>query len=236
MPRMMPLLILFSYLEDAVQAIVHLRMHANQMAIIMNSWEIIGVIYMLLDIAIILTGTVLIASSWNDGSGVVMLLLPRTLRSFAFGMWDYELLLDYCVNVACLLLLLAMRLSQRQADEWHNRQQQQRNLQRLLLLGRICMCCVFLLWIVEKHQIINKPFAVACFIFMLFGVRCKLMASLTVLILLWHCCFQANGSLIFGWNDLTISMQFISSLLSRVAGFFLLARLGGGKWSVDALV
>jgi len=150
-PRVMPLLILFSYLEDAIQAILHLRMKANSMAIITNSWEIIGVIYVLLDIAIILAGTVLIASSWNDGSGVVMLLLQRTMQSFAFSVWDYELLLHYCVDVACLLLLLAMRLSQRQSVEWHNKQQ--RNLQRLLLLARICMCCVFLLWIVEQHQV-----------------------------------------------------------------------------------
>jgi len=151
----MPLLILFSYLEDAIQAILHLRMTANSMAIITNSWEIIGVIYVLLDIAIILAGTVLIASSWNDSSGVVMLLLQRTMQSFAFGVWvlDYELLLHYCVDVACLLLLLAMRLSQRQPVEWHNKQQAQRNLQRLLLLARICMCCVFLLWLVEKHQV-----------------------------------------------------------------------------------
>ncbi|KAM8716870.1 hypothetical protein ACLKA7_003701 [Drosophila subpalustris] len=197
-PRVMPLLIVFDYLEDAVHAMLHLRMLANQMGVIMNSWEIIGVIS---------------------------------------SIWDYELLLHHCVDVASLLLLLAMRLSQREAVEWHNNNsRQQRNLQRLLLLGRICMCCVFLLWIVEKHQIINKPFAVTWFIFMLLGIRCKLMAYISTLILLWHCCFQANGSLIFGWNDLKISMQFLSPLLSRVAGFLLLARLGGGKWSVDALM
>ncbi|KAL7741384.1 hypothetical protein ACLKA6_013823 [Drosophila palustris] len=238
-PRVMPLLIVFGYLEEAVHAMLHLRMLANQMGVIINSWEIIGVIYVLLDIGIILTGTVLIANGWNDNRGVVMLLLQRTMRSFAFSssIWDYELLLHHCVDVASLLLLLAMRLSQREAVEWHNNNsRQQRSLQRLLLLGRICMCCVFLLWIVEKHQIINKPFAVTWFIFMLLGIRCKLMAYLSVLILLWHCCFQANGSLIFGWNDLTISMQFLSPLLSRIAGFLLLAHLGGGKWSVDAMM
>ncbi|XP_034100902.1 uncharacterized protein LOC117565758 isoform X2 [Drosophila albomicans] len=239
-PQVAASLILFGYLEDALQAMLQLRMHAHHMAMLMNGWETIGVIYMLLDIAIILTGTVLIGCSCNcndgSGNGVAMLWLQRTLRTLAFSIWDYELLLHYCVDVGCLLLLLlAMRQSQRQATAgvcWQHDRQQQRSLQRLLSVARIGMCCVCLLWIVEPHQIINKPFAVACFILMLLGIRCKLLASLMIAPLLW----QANGSLIWGWNDLTISLQFISSMLSKVAGLLLLTRLGGGKWSLDALI
>ncbi|XP_060666830.1 uncharacterized protein LOC132798855 isoform X1 [Drosophila nasuta] len=160
-PQVAASLILFGYLGDALQAMLQLRMHAHHMAMLMNGWETIGVIYMLLDIAIILTGTVLIAYSCdcNDGSGngVAMLWLQRTLRTLAFSIWDYELLLHYCVDVGCLLLLLlAMRQSQRQATAgvcWQHDRQQQRSLQRLLSVARIGMCCVCLLWIVEPHQL-----------------------------------------------------------------------------------
>ncbi|KAH8271892.1 hypothetical protein KR044_009207, partial [Drosophila immigrans] len=222
-----PILILSAYLGDALQAMLQLAMHSNHMAMLVNGWQIIGAIYVLFDIAIILTGTVLIVCSWNDGSGVGLLMLQHTMRTLAFSIWNCELWLHYCVDAGCLLLLLAMRQSQRQA-EWQA-DKQQPSLQRLLLLARMAMCCVCLLWIVEPHQIINKPSAVACFILMLLGIRCKLLASLMIVPLLW----QANGSLIWGWNDLTISMQFISSLLAKVAGLLLLARLGGGKWSLD---
>lgn len=65
---------------------------------------------------------------------------------------------------------------------------------------------------------------------MLSGIRCSLMSSLAAVCLLWH---HWNWAHFFGWNDLTISMQLLSSLVGKVAGFVLLAHLGGGKWSLD---
>ncbi|KAH8419329.1 hypothetical protein KR222_005643 [Zaprionus bogoriensis] len=230
----MPFLIMFAYLNDTLQSALHLRLEAAHIAVSLNGPNVIVGICKLLDVGIILAGALLLAIGWREGAGIALLLLHRTVQRLSAGMWIAELL-AHLVDAGCLLLLLALRLSQRQSLEWHNKQQGQ-NLQRSLLLGRFGMCCEFLLWSADNHQVINNRFAMLCFILLLCGIRCKLMSSLAVLMVLWHDCWQSSWSHFFGWNDLTISLQLIAALLGKVAGFLLLAHLGGGKWSLDGII
>ncbi|KAH8377196.1 hypothetical protein KR093_004037, partial [Drosophila rubida] len=222
-----PVLILFGYLADALVATRRMRMESYHMAMLANDWQLIGLMYMLLDVAIILTGCVLIGFSWRDARGVALLMLQRTLRTLIFSIWNYAVFLHYVVDVGCLLMLLANRQSQRQKAAFERqREKDERRLQILILVARICMSCVCLSWIVENHL---KPLAVVWFVLMVLGIRCKLLASLTIVPLMC----QEYGWLIWGWDDFTISMQFTNSLIGKAAAFLLMTLVGGGKWSLE---
>lgn len=146
-PYVMPLLILLGYLEEALYSVWHLHVPRGGRN---PNPNLLASICQLLDISIILTGTVLTLIGWHAGSGCSMLLLHRLVQRFYGGMWITDLL-EHFVDVGCLLLLLALRLSQRQRLDWCNNNnssnKQQEQLQRYLLLGRIGLCCEFLLWL-----------------------------------------------------------------------------------------
>lgn len=256
-PRVMPFLILLGYLEEALLVALHLHVPAC-----LRSFNVIGSICQLADIGIILAGTGLTLIGWHAESGVCLLLLHRSVQRFYdSGMWITDLL-EHFVDAGCLLLLLALRLSQRQMLDSNNniksssssRGIEQAQLQRWLQLGRIGMSCEFLVWFFENQrqvrsncaalhslkcilmprpphlQVINyRFFSLGCYILMVLGIRCTSMSCLAALCLLWRDCWLTSRGHFFGWNDLTISIQLLSSLLRKVAGFVLLAHLSDCK-------
>lgn len=151
-PYVMPLMILLGYLEEALYSAWHLHLPLTW-----HNPNLLASICQLLDICIILTGTVLTLIGLHAGSGCSMLLLHRLLLRFYGGIWIADLLEQF-VDVGSLLLMLALRLSQRQRLDWCNNNnssnREQEQLQRYLLLGRISLCCELLLWIASgNHQV-----------------------------------------------------------------------------------
>lgn len=152
-PQVMPLLILLGYLEEALRSAMHLHVPAS-----LSGPHVTASISPLLDMSIILTGTVLILIGWHEGYGCCLLMLHRSVRRFNGGMSITDLL-EHFVDVGSLLLLLALRLSQRQqlycCNNNNNRSKQQEQLQHLLLLGRMGLCSEFLLWVGThgNHQV-----------------------------------------------------------------------------------
>lgn len=154
-PRVMPFLILLGYLEEALLVALHLHVPAS-----LRSFNVIGSICQLADIGIILAGIGLTLIGWHAESGVCLLLLHRSVQRFYdSGMWITDLL-EHFVDAGCLLLLLALRLSQRQMLDSNNniksssssRGIEQAQLQRWLQLGRIGMSCEFLVWFFENQR------------------------------------------------------------------------------------
>ncbi|EDW71232.2 uncharacterized protein [Drosophila virilis] len=231
-PEMMPIFIIFSYLEGALQSTFRLRIEATAIAIIIDSSVLVGGIYVVFDILVILTAAGLIACHKSETVAISLLLLHHTLHCFFFTMWSLNQALHDFVDVGTLLLLLALR--ERERATFEEALRKQRTVQRLLLVARVCMCGIYVLWCRETENVINDRFAMVCGICVLLGFYCQLAASLTVLTLIWHDCCMVNWSFMLGWDDLTISVSIISSLILKVAGYLLMARLGAGKWSLDA--
>lgn len=161
--RVMPFLILLGYLEEAWLVASHLHVPAS-----LRSFNVIGSLYQLADIYIILAGTGLTLIGWNAEAGVCLLLVHRSVeRFYDSGMWITDLL-EHFVDAACLLLLLALRLSQRQMLDSNNNSKsssrraiEQAQLQRWLQLGRIGMSCEFLVWIFENHRQVSSNIALS---------------------------------------------------------------------------
>lgn len=167
-PRVVPILILLGYLEEALLVALHLHVPAS-----LHSFNLYGSICQLEDIATILTGTVLTLIGWHAENGVCLLLLHRSVQRFYDSGWWITDLLEHFVDVGCLVLLLALRLSQRQT--LHNNSKssriQQVQLQLWLQLGRIAMSCEFLIWFFENYQVRSNCAA-------LHSLKCILMPRL----------------------------------------------------------
>lgn len=168
-PRVVPFLILLGYLEEALLAALHLHVPAS-----LHSFNVIDSVCQLANIGIILAGTVLTLIGWHAESGVCLLLMHRSVQRFYdSGMWITDLF-EHFVDVGCLLLLLALRLSQRQTLDNNSKSSsriQQIQLQRWLQLGRIAMSCEFLVWFFENHQVRSNCAA-------LHSLKCILMPRL----------------------------------------------------------
>ncbi|EDW11429.2 uncharacterized protein LOC6575983 [Drosophila mojavensis] len=224
--QLLPLLIVLNYVQEAIQSSLQLRLEAGSMARIINSGALIGALYVVFDVCLILVGAGLILSRSKQRTAVPFLMLHRTLRCIFTANFALEDALSYSVDVGSLLLLWASRRNQ-------EAKLNKRKWDIFLFLARVCMSFNYLS-LCRAKNVISGWFSVICCICMLIGFNCRLVACLTALLVIWQACCQFNWSFIFGWNDLTISVSLICSLLGKVAGFLLMARLGAGKWSLDA--
>lgn len=150
-PEMMPIFIIFSYLEGALQSTFRLRIEANAIAIIIDSSALVGGIYVVFDILVILTAAGLIACHKSETVAVSLLLLHHTLHCFFFTMWSLNQALHDFVDVGTLLLLLALR--EREHATFEAWLRKQRTVQRLLLVARVCMCGIYVLWCRETENV-----------------------------------------------------------------------------------
>lgn len=65
------------------------------------------------------------------------------------------------------------------------------------------------------------------------GFQCKWCSYLTVLALLYHDVFSNHWSMLWGWRDNLLSLQYFAIFFGKIGAFLILSELGGGKWSVD---
>lgn len=142
------LLILMNYVQLAIQSSLHLRLEAEQMAIFFGCPALIGVLYVVLDTCATLAGTGLIMWHRKEATGLSLLILHHTLHCMFFTNSIIQQALNEFVDVGSLLLLVALG----QAKE---NKLNKRKLELLLLLSRICMSCIYFLWLREENNVVN---------------------------------------------------------------------------------
>ncbi|ALC38697.1 maker434 [Drosophila busckii] len=219
----MPLLIWLRYLEQAMQSTILIRLEPTTFNVDIHSYHSIGALYVICLAGLAVSGLLLVGHCRKETWGVSLLLLQRVLQFFVFGRWTLRFVYSMCLDMGCVLLLLLSK-----ACSQHLRQQ--RRLQLLLLLARICMCGKFLLWRSEQQKYISDYISLCCLLLTLCGLYCRQIAKLSMFLLLLRLGIEYK----FCWIDPTINLLLLSSTLCKLSGFYLLSQLGPGNWSFDA--
>ncbi|KAH8412930.1 hypothetical protein KR009_006877 [Drosophila setifemur] len=229
----MPYFVMCSYFMDLVYSLVNIERVGKERAIVLDVDMVFGYIYTIFDLILMVSAIFIVIWTRKEDSGVTLILIGRVIHRmlFSLGTLYFYFLLDDSLDVGSLLFLLARKTQQREKNDCN--QMERRKYQLLLLAGRLCLCTLFITWLDEQMDFIFNIVTVFLLSFTVLGLQCQLFAYLTVFALLYHDVFSNHWSMLFGWNDTLLSLQYFSILLSKIGGFVLLSELGGGKWSID---
>ncbi|KAH8341442.1 hypothetical protein KR059_007084 [Drosophila kikkawai] len=251
----MPYFVMLNYFMDLLYSLVHFSHLGKQRAVVMNVTNVFGYIYTVFDMFLILVSLILTLGTRIEESGVILLLIGRVIHRLLLSIWSMLLyyLFSECQDMGCLLMLLATkakmhaekRCPKMEVSSYH-----------LLLLGaRLCLCCMFLIWMDEDlnvsrdfkryllvfiflitsySKVIFNILSLLLFISIGLGFYCKVCSYLTLLVLMYHDIFSNHWSMLFGWNDYFLSMNYFAMFFGKIGAFLMLSELGAGKWSMDS--
>ncbi|XP_017025517.1 uncharacterized protein [Drosophila kikkawai] len=233
-PTLMPYFVMLNYFMDLLYSLVHFSHLGKQRAVVMNVTNVFGYIYTVFDMFLILVSLILTLGTRIEESGVILLLIGRVIHRLLLSIWSMLLyyLFSECQDMGCLLMLLATKAKMHaekgcpkmEVSSYH-----------LLLLGaRLCLCCMFLIWMDEDLNVIFNILSLLLFISIGLGFYCKVCSYLTLLVLMYHDIFSNHWSMLFGWNDYFLSMNYFAMFFGKIGAFLMLSELGAGKWSMDS--
>ncbi|XP_017076612.2 uncharacterized protein LOC108111597 [Drosophila eugracilis] len=231
----MPHFVMSYYFMEVFYSLVNTPLVGRERAIIMDVNEVFGHFYTIFDVLLTTGAMVLILGSRKEASGVTLLLMGRVVHRLFFSIWTvfFYFLFNDSLDVGSLLMLMAAKIEMRDQKEWP--QMAKWKYQLLLLGGRVCLSSLFIMWLDEGLDTFFSISSKVLWFFIIAGFQCKLFAYLTVIALLYHDVFSNHWSMLWGWNDRLLSIQYFSLLFSKIGGFLMLSELGGGKWSIDGL-
>ncbi|XP_017110292.1 uncharacterized protein LOC108134484 [Drosophila elegans] len=232
--KLMPYFVMSYYFMEVLYSLVNGNIVGRERAIVMDVNDMFGYIYTFFDVLLTMVAIFVILGTRKESSGVTLLLIGRVIHRLFFSIWTvfFYFLFNDSLDVGCLLMLIAAKIRMRDPKEWPHMEKS--NYELLLLGGRICLSSLFIMWLDESVE--TEFFSIVSIVLLIFlslGFHCKLFAYLTVISLLYHDVFSNHWSMLFGWNDKLLSIQYFSLLLCKIGGFLMLSELGGGKWSID---
>ncbi|XP_033166700.1 uncharacterized protein T02E1.7 [Drosophila mauritiana] len=228
--KYMPFLVMSYYFMEVFYSVVHTPLVGRERAIVMDVNECFGHFYTCFDVLLTIGAIFLILCTRKAVSGVTLLLIGRVVHRLFFSIWTmfFYFLFNDSLDVGSLLLLMAAKINLRDQMDWF-----QTKYNMLLLGGRLCLSSLYIIWIDEGLETLFSIVSFGLLVFIWLGFHCKLFAYLTVVALLYHDVFSNHWSMLWGWNDTLLSIQYISLLFCKIGGFLMLSELGGGRWSVD---
>ncbi|KAH8367400.1 hypothetical protein KR084_012081 [Drosophila pseudotakahashii] len=231
--KCMPYFVMSYYFMEVLYSVVNTPHVGRERAIVMDVNEVFGHFYTSFDVLLTIGAIFLILGTRKDASGVTLLLIGRVVHRLFFSIWTmfFYFFFTDSLDVGSLFMLMAAKIKLRDQKEWP--QMEKSKYQVLLLAGRLCLCCLFIMWLDEGMETSFSVVSLGLLLFISVGFHCKLFAYLTVIALLYHDVFSNHWSMLWGWNDTLLSIQYFSLLFCKVGGFLMLSELGGGKWSVD---
>ncbi|XP_017059207.1 uncharacterized protein LOC108100011 [Drosophila ficusphila] len=233
--KFMPYFVMSYYFMEVLYAAVHTSLVGRERAIVMDVHDAFGYIYTFFDILLTIAAIFINLCTKKEASGVTLLLIGRVIHRLFFSIWTifFYFLVNDSLDVGSLLMLVAAKSKLRDQKEWP--QMEKWKYQLLLLGGRLCLSSLFIMWMDEE---LESSFTIVSFVLLFFislGFQCKLFSYLTVIALLYHDVFSNHWSMLFGWNDTLLSLQYFSLLFCKIGGFMMLSELGGGRFSLDGL-
>ncbi|KAH8289888.1 hypothetical protein KR018_000184, partial [Drosophila ironensis] len=224
----MPYFVLCSYIMAVIYGVVRISHVSGDRAIVLDVVPPFGWVYTIFDILLMGMAILLITRYRKTQSGVMLLMIGRLIHRLLFSVWTllFYFVFDDAFDLGCLLILLATKMKEEEL-------QGSRTYELILLIGRLCMCLIYLFWMEEDASIYFKLFGLVLMSFLAFGYRCKVLAFLTVVGVLHHDVFSHHWSLWYGWNDAFLTLLYFSNVFSKLGAFMMLWTLGGGRWSID---
>ncbi|XP_017098924.2 uncharacterized protein [Drosophila bipectinata] len=232
--RICPFFVLASYFLEVIYTLVNMEHVGKTRAVVLDSHIAFSYIYTSFDILLNIVAIALIVYTRAQESGVSILLVGRVIHRILFTLWTmfFYFLLDDSFDVGCLLLLLAVKVKEKKRQDLIKIDSLPYQL--LLLLGRLCICSMFVIWQDETSTSIIFVIIIWSLLFPLFfGLSTELFSILTICAILYHDIYSNQSSFISGWDDWFLSMEYFLAVLSKVGAFLMLSVLGGGKWSID---
>ncbi|XP_016976255.1 uncharacterized protein LOC108042460 [Drosophila rhopaloa] len=231
--KVMPYCVMSYYFMEVLYSLVNGHLVGRERAIVMDVTDVFGYIYTCFDVLLTIVAIFLILATRKEASGVTLLLIGRVIHRLFFSIWTvfFYFLFNDSLDVGSLLMLMAAKIKLRDEKEWSHTERSKYQL--LLLGGRLCLCSLFIMWMDENVETMFSIVSMVLLLFISVGFHCKLSAYLTVVALLYHDVFSNHWSMLWGWNDRLLSMQYFSLLFCKIGGVLMLSELGGGKWSID---
>ncbi|KAH8282221.1 hypothetical protein KR054_006274 [Drosophila jambulina] len=229
----MPYLVMSYYFMDMLYSFANFFHLCKERAVVMDVTKVFVYIYTMFDIGLILVSLILTLGTRMEETGVMLLLIGRVIHRLLLSLWSMLLyyLFGELQDMGCLLMLLAAKAKVR--AKMGCPKMEVKRYQFLLLGARLCLCCMFLIWLDENVNALFNVLSVFMFISIGLGFYCKGSSYLTVLALMYHDVFSHHWSLLWGWNDYFISLQYFALFFGKIGAFLMLSELGGGKWSID---
>ncbi|EDW88012.1 uncharacterized protein T02E1.7 [Drosophila yakuba] len=228
--KCMPYFVMSYYFMEVLYSAVNTPLVGRERAIVMDVNEVFGHFYTSFDVLLTIGAIILILGTRKEASGVTLLLIGRVVHRLFFSIWTmfFYFLFNDSLDVGSLLLLMAAKINLREQRDWF-----QSKYHLLLLGGRVGLCSLFIIWMDEGVETVFSIVSFGLLVFISLGFHCKLFAFLAVVALLYHDVFSNHWSMLWGWNDTLLSIQYFSLLFCKIGGFLMLSQLGGGWWSVD---
>ncbi|XP_039493455.1 uncharacterized protein LOC120453006 [Drosophila santomea] len=228
--KCMPYFVMSYYFMEVLYSVVNTPLVGRERAIVMDVNEVFGHFYTSFDVLLTIGAILLILGTRKEASGVTLLLIGRVVHRLFFSIWTmfFYFLFNDSLDVGSLLLLMAAKINLRDQRDWF-----QSKYHLLLLGGRVGLCSLFIIWMDEGVETLFSIVSFGLLVFISLGFHCKLFAFSAVVALLYHDVFSNHWSMLWGWNDTLLSIQYFSLLFCKIGGFLMLSQLGGGRWSVD---
>ncbi|XP_016963312.1 uncharacterized protein LOC108033484 [Drosophila biarmipes] len=231
--KFMPYFVMSYYFMEVLYSVVNTPLVGRERAIVMDVNEVFGHLYTAFDVLLTIGAISLILGTRKEASGVTLLLIGRVIHRLFFSIWTvfFYFLFTDSLDVGSLLMLMAAKTTLREQNE--RPQVGESQYQILLLGGRLCLSSLFIMWLDEGPETFFSIVSLGLLLFITLGFHCKLFAYLAVIALLYHDVFSNHWSMLWGWNDTLLSVQYFSLLFCKIGGLLMLSELGGGKWSID---
>ncbi|KAH8374237.1 hypothetical protein KR200_005080 [Drosophila serrata] len=229
----MPYFVMSNYFMDLLYSFVHFFHLSKERAVIMDVTGVFGHIYTMFDMSLILVSLVLTLGTRIEESGVTLILIGRVIHRLLLSIWSMFMyyLVGECQDMGCLLLLLATKAKMR--AQMGCPKMEVSSFHILLLVARIFLCCMFLIWLDEDVNEFFNFISVLLCILIAMGLYCKVVSYLTIVALMYHDIFSNHWSLLWGWHDYFLSLNYFAVFFGKIGAFMMLSELGGGKWSMD---
>ncbi|KAH8249560.1 hypothetical protein KR032_010522 [Drosophila birchii] len=230
----MPYFVMSNYFMDLLFSFVHFFHLCNERAVVMDVTNVFGYIYTIFDMSLMVVSLILTLGTSIEETGVTLMLIGRVIHRLLLSMWS--LLLYYLVgefqDMGCLFILVAAKAKLRfkmgcpkmEVSSYH----------LLLVAARFCLCCMFLIWLDENVNVLFNIISILLFVSIGLGLYCKVFSYLTIMALIYHDILSTHWSMLFGWNDYFLSMNYFALFFGKLGAFLILSELGGGKWSMDS--
>ncbi|KAH8261798.1 hypothetical protein KR038_005913 [Drosophila bunnanda] len=250
----MPYFVMSIYFMDLLYSLVHFFHLSKERAVVMDASKVFGYIYTMFDMILILVSVILTLGTQLEESGLTLLLIGRVIHCLLLSNWSMLMhyIISECQDMGCLLMLLAAKAKVRAMMGCPK--MEVRSYHTLLLAARICLCCMFLIWLDEDvnvcrfvkgyflfhiflvfyyFKVLFQVLSVLLFISIFTGLYCRFFSYLTILALIYHDILSNHWSMIWGWNDYFLPLNYFALFFGKIAAFLMLSELGGGKWSMD---